>query len=43
MEKLLADFNANIQGEDIFKLTVRNKYLLEITNDNGISVVNFGT
>jgi hypothetical protein len=40
---LLGDFNAKVGREDIFKLTVGNESLLEISNDNGVRVVNFAT
>jgi hypothetical protein len=39
--KMLGDFNAKVGREDIFKLTVRNESLHEISNDNGVRVVNF--
>jgi hypothetical protein len=38
---LLGDFNAKVVGEDIFKLTIVNESLHEISNDNGVRVVNF--
>jgi hypothetical protein len=38
---LFGDFNAKIDGEDIFKLTIGNESLHEISNDNGVRVVNF--
>jgi hypothetical protein len=40
---LLGDFNAKIGREDIFKLTIGNENLYEISNDNGVRVVNFAT
>jgi hypothetical protein len=40
---LLEDFNAKIGREDIFKPTIRNESLHEISNDNGVRVVNFAT
>jgi hypothetical protein len=43
MKILLGDFNATVRSEDIFKPTLRNDSLHEISNDNGIRVVNFGT
>jgi exonuclease III len=43
MKILLGDFNAKIGREDIFKLTVGNETLHEISNDNGVRVVNFAT
>jgi hypothetical protein len=39
----LGDFSAKVGKEDIFKPTVGNKSLHEISNDNGIRVVNFVT
>jgi hypothetical protein len=43
MKILLGDFNAKIGREDIFKPTVRNESLHEISNDNGVRLVNFST
>jgi hypothetical protein len=40
---LLGDFNANVGGEDIFKPTIGNESLHEISNVNGVRVVNFAT
>jgi hypothetical protein len=40
---LLGDFNAKVGSEDIFKQTFGNESLHEISNDNGIRVVNFAT
>jgi exonuclease III len=40
---LLGDFNVKVGREDIFKPTVWNESLHEISNDNGIRVVNFAT
>jgi hypothetical protein len=40
---LLGDSNAKVGREDIFKLTVGNESLHEISNDNGVRVVNFTT
>jgi hypothetical protein len=39
--KILLDFNAKVGKEDIFKPTIGNESLHEISNDNGIKVVNF--
>jgi hypothetical protein len=36
---LLGDFKAKVGREDIFKLTIRNESLHEISNDNGVRVV----
>jgi hypothetical protein len=42
-EILLADFNAEVDREEIFKPTIRNECLHEISNDNGVRLVNFAT
>jgi hypothetical protein len=39
MEILLRDFNAKVDKEDIFKLTIGNESLHEISNDNGVNFV----
>jgi hypothetical protein len=43
MKILLGDFNAKVDREDIFKLTIGNESSHEISNDNGVRVVNFAT
>jgi hypothetical protein len=43
MKILLGDFNAKVGREDIFKLTIRYESLHEISNDNGLRVINFAT
>jgi hypothetical protein len=43
MKILLGDFNAKGDTEHIFQPTVRNESLYEISNDNGVRVVNFAT
>jgi hypothetical protein len=43
MKMLLGDFNAKVINEDIFKPTIGNESLQEISNDNGDRVVNFST
>jgi hypothetical protein len=43
MKTLLGDFNAKVGREDIFKATIGNESLHEISNDNGVRVVNFVT
>jgi hypothetical protein len=43
MNILLGDFNAKVGREDIFKLTIGNESSNEISNDNGVRVVNFAT
>jgi hypothetical protein len=40
---MLGDFNAKVGEEDIFKPTTGNGTLYEISNDNGVRVVNFTT
>jgi hypothetical protein len=36
-KKILLDFNAKVGKEDIFKPTIGNKSLHEISNDNGVT------
>jgi endonuclease/exonuclease/phosphatase family metal-dependent hydrolase len=43
MKILLGDFNVKVGREDIFKLTIGNESLYEISNDNGVRLVNFAT
>jgi hypothetical protein len=43
MKILLGDFNAKVGREDIFKPTIGNGSLHEISNDNGVRLVNFAT
>jgi hypothetical protein len=43
MKILLEDLNAKVGREDIFKPTIENESLHEISNDNGVKVVNFTT
>jgi endonuclease/exonuclease/phosphatase family metal-dependent hydrolase len=40
---LLGDFNAKVGRENIFKLTIGKERLHEISNDNGVRIVNFAT
>jgi hypothetical protein len=40
---LLEDLHAKAGREDIFKLTIGNESLHEISNDNGVRVLNFAT
>jgi hypothetical protein len=42
MKILLGDFNAKVGREDIFKQTIGNESSHEISNDNGVRVINFG-
>ena len=37
----IGDFNARVEQEDIFKLTIGKESLHKISNDNGIRLVNF--
>jgi hypothetical protein len=43
MKILLGNFNAKVGREDIFNPTIANESLHEISNDNGIRLVNFAT
>jgi hypothetical protein len=43
MKILLSDFNAKVGTENIFKSTIINESLCEISNDSGVRVVNFAT
>jgi hypothetical protein len=43
MKILLGDFNAKVGREDIFKPTIGDESLHEISNDNGVRLVNFAT
>jgi hypothetical protein len=43
MTILLGDLNAKVERVDIFKPTVGNESLHEISNDNGIGVANVVT
>jgi hypothetical protein len=43
MKILLGDFNAKVCRENIFKPTIGNESLHEISNDNGDIIVNFAT
>jgi hypothetical protein len=43
MKILLGDSNAKIGKEEIFKPTTANESLHEISNDNGVRLVNFAT
>jgi hypothetical protein len=43
MKILLGDINAKVGREDIFKPTIGNESLHEISNDNGVKLVNFAT
>jgi hypothetical protein len=43
MKILLADLNAKVGREDIFKPTIGNESLHKISIDNGVRIVNFAT
>jgi hypothetical protein len=43
MAILLADFSVKVGREDIFKPTTGNESMHEISNYNGVRVVNFAT
>jgi hypothetical protein len=43
MKILLRDFKAKVGRENIFKQTIGNESLHEISNDNGVRIVNFAT
>jgi hypothetical protein len=43
MKFVLGDFSVKVGKEDILKLTIGNENLHEISNDNGIRVLNFAT
>jgi hypothetical protein len=43
MKILLGDFNAKVEREDIFKLTIGNESLHQDSDDNIIRIVNFAT
>jgi hypothetical protein len=43
MKILLGDWNAKVDREDIFKPTNENERVQEISNDKGVTVVNFAT
>jgi hypothetical protein len=43
MNIFLGDFNAKLCREDIFKPTIANESLHEISDDNGVRLVNFAT
>jgi hypothetical protein len=43
MKIMLGDINAKVGRDDIFKPTICNENLQEISNDNGVRVVNIAT
>jgi hypothetical protein len=40
---LIGDFSAKVGREDIFKPTIRNQSSHEISNENGVRLINFAT
>jgi hypothetical protein len=43
MKIVLGEFSAKVGREDIFKTTIGNESLHQISNDNGVTVVNLAT
>jgi len=43
MKILLGDFNAKVGRENIFKPSIGNESLHQVSNDNGVRIVNFVT
>jgi hypothetical protein len=43
LDHFRGDFNAKVGREDILKPTIGNESLHEISNDNGVRLVNFAT
>jgi hypothetical protein len=43
MKILMGDFNVKVGREDILKLIIGNESLHEVSNDNGVRVINFTT
>jgi hypothetical protein len=43
MKILLGDFNSKVGREDFFRPTIGNESFHEISNDNGVRLVNFAT
>jgi len=43
MKILLGDFNAKVERENIFNLTIGNECLHQDSNDNGVRIVKFAT
>jgi hypothetical protein len=43
MKILLGDFNAKVGSGYIFKPTIGNESLHQVSNDNGVRIVNFAT
>jgi len=43
MKILLGDFNPKVGGDYIFKPIIGNESLHQVSNDNGVRIVNFAT
>jgi len=43
MKILVGDFNAKLEREDVIKPIIGNVSLHQVSNDNGVTVVNFAT
>ena len=43
LKNLLEDFTAKVGRENIFKPTIRNESLYQVSNNNGVKIVNFVT
>jgi hypothetical protein len=43
MKILLGNFNAEVGRENIFKLTIGNESLHQVSNDNGVRIIHFAT
>jgi hypothetical protein len=43
MKIVSANFNAKVECENIFKLTLENKSIHRVSNDNDVKIVNFAT
>ena len=41
MKVIFGNFNAKLEGEDIFKPTIGNESLHQDSNDNGVRIVSF--
>ena len=41
MKILLGEYNAKVESENIFKLTIGNESLFQGSNENGVRTVNF--
>jgi hypothetical protein len=43
MKTQLGDFKAKLRSEDIFKMKIGYDNLYQISNDNGVKIINFAT